>query len=243
MTTTNSPEGNYYSAEQLAELRLPGKPTSKKQWYVVLEAEKWPFREVKSAGRNGMRREYQPPPPVLSMIRKRLLANAFDLYRMTEAVGEPVGRAKMDFIDAYNQHVIADSIDGMDTISYEDLESAISLKHQPETPKPTSAPPSYISSVESRNSDVPIWRRRMTEPWVPGVMADVAMRSIQAINDLPEIPRTISSSHQSELVARLFELLMSATDGDRQKMQDIIAKPESLRGALRLAWETAPKDE
>lgn len=112
----------------------------------------------------------------------------------------------------------------------------------PGTPAVIDRPPVTEGSSAIPPEKYSNWRWKMTEPWVPAAMADVAVRAIMVINELPEIPRTLSSDQHAALVVRLFELLMSVTGGDRQKLQAIIAKPETLLGALRLAWEVEPKD-
>ncbi|TAN50860.1 MAG: hypothetical protein EPN21_07880 [Methylococcaceae bacterium] len=64
---------SHYSCAELAALRLPGYPASERRFKDVTEREGWPFREVKSAGKNGTRREYAPPKGVRELIFKHLL--------------------------------------------------------------------------------------------------------------------------------------------------------------------------
>jgi len=61
----------HYSCKELAELRLPGKPTTRQGWDSIVNAEQWPFIEVSSRGRMGKTREYEPPPEVLKLIAAR----------------------------------------------------------------------------------------------------------------------------------------------------------------------------
>jgi hypothetical protein len=61
-----------YSAYELAALRLPGKPTTAKGWYQLVEREKW--LEVKATGsgrgrKDGLRREFIPPDDIRQLIK------------------------------------------------------------------------------------------------------------------------------------------------------------------------------
>ena len=64
-TVTSS---NTYTAIELAELRLPGFPTSRKNWYELVAREQWDVVEKPGKGPGGVRREYIPPPEVQLMI-------------------------------------------------------------------------------------------------------------------------------------------------------------------------------
>lgn len=61
----------FYTVQQLTSMRLPGYPTSARAWYSRVEKEGWEYREVVGRGPGGIRREYQPPAPVLELIRDR----------------------------------------------------------------------------------------------------------------------------------------------------------------------------
>ncbi|TAN50854.1 MAG: XRE family transcriptional regulator [Methylococcaceae bacterium] len=61
----------WLAAKALAELRLEGYPHSERRITDVAERENWKWREVPSAGKKGVRREYQPPPKVLRMIEEK----------------------------------------------------------------------------------------------------------------------------------------------------------------------------
>jgi hypothetical protein len=61
-----------FSARELAVLGLPGYPTTERGWVRLVEREAWKFRLVRGrGGKGGMRREYQPPAPVLELIHAR----------------------------------------------------------------------------------------------------------------------------------------------------------------------------
>ncbi len=61
-------EINTYTAIELAELRLPGFPASRKNWYELVAREQWAVIEKPGKGPGGVRREYVPPPEVQAMI-------------------------------------------------------------------------------------------------------------------------------------------------------------------------------
>jgi hypothetical protein len=70
MNKTVTP-GNTYSATELAEMRLPKFPTTRKSWYEIFEREKWEFVEVPGKGPGGLQRKYKPSPEVLALIEQR----------------------------------------------------------------------------------------------------------------------------------------------------------------------------
>lgn len=222
----------YYSCKELAEMGLPDYPGTERGWLKLVERKQWPWREARAkGGKAGVKRLYQPPPTVLALIRGRLLSKSFNQYRMTVAVGKPLQTAISEFVDDYNAaHGMASTVEDLSTITEADVNAARGLSGLKDA-----ARISYQAPYSS-------WRGRMTEPWVPAAMADVAVRAIMAINELPEIPRTISSSRRAALVVRVFELLMAAADGNQPRLLAIIDKPETFLGALRLAWEAEPKD-
>ncbi len=127
-----------YSCDELAAMKLPGLPSSRQGWDLLVKRDNWPFVEIKSKGRGGIRREYQPPADVLALIQRHKLAAEFSTYRVTLAVGEPLTTAENAFVDDYN----ADSnliprIDGLASITIEMLRAArrgdpLSVPEQPE---------------------------------------------------------------------------------------------------------------
>lgn len=62
----------FYTVQQLTSMHLPGYPTSARAWYSRVEKEGWEYREVVGRGPGGIRREYQPPPEVMALIKRRL---------------------------------------------------------------------------------------------------------------------------------------------------------------------------
>jgi len=64
-TVTEAPT---YTAIELAELRLPGFPASRKNWYELVAREQWRVVEKPGKGPGGLRREYVPPAEVQAMI-------------------------------------------------------------------------------------------------------------------------------------------------------------------------------
>lgn len=62
----------WYSAAQLAAMKLPGLPANERRMRDRVNKEKWASRQVPSkGGKSGMRTEYQPPKAVLKMIEAR----------------------------------------------------------------------------------------------------------------------------------------------------------------------------
>lgn len=61
----------WFSADELAELQLPGYPRSGRRFHDRAKAEGWKSREVPSQGRTGMRVEYSPPLEVMVLIKAR----------------------------------------------------------------------------------------------------------------------------------------------------------------------------
>lgn len=64
--------GEYFSVPELAAMRLPDKPTSRKSWYALVAREGWPWIEVPcKGGPKGRRRDYLPPSDVAELIAAR----------------------------------------------------------------------------------------------------------------------------------------------------------------------------
>lgn len=177
-----------YSCEALAAMQLPGLPVTRQGWDALVKRDGWRFREEKSKGRGGVRREYFPPPAVLTLI---------EAHQKGEFVQVP-GRAN---------------------------------------PVRT-VPPSASTSPAGPYS----YAASMTAPWVPDAIAEVAVRAMLVLSNLPDIPASLSARQRSGLVLRLFELLMMATRGDYKKVQELINNEGALLAALRLAWEAESQD-
>lgn len=76
----------HYSAAELADLALPGMPTSRDNIRLKAERDAWPYREV--TGRGGKRREYQVPTAVLLAIKAKL-----DAQTHAERIASPLAPA------------------------------------------------------------------------------------------------------------------------------------------------------
>jgi putative transposase len=60
---------SHYSCAELADMRLPGYPATRQGWEKTIERAGWAFNEIKSRGRGGIRREYQPSAAVIAQIK------------------------------------------------------------------------------------------------------------------------------------------------------------------------------
>lgn len=60
--------GNGFTAEELASLKLPGYPTSRKGWYERARRENWEIREEPGKGPGGVRQLFVPPAKVRELI-------------------------------------------------------------------------------------------------------------------------------------------------------------------------------
>lgn len=124
----NSDSGLWLTAEDIATLAIPGYPRSSRRIHDRAEVEGWRSRQVPSQGRTGSRREYQPPPAVLKLIRERQLLKSFNEYRMTVGVGKPLQTAISDFVNDYNTVPgIANFVEGLSTITEADVSAARGL--------------------------------------------------------------------------------------------------------------------
>lgn len=66
---------NGYSADELAKLKLPGYPVSRKGWYDRARRDGWEIREEPGKGPNGLRQVFVPPPHVQELIDSIQKAN------------------------------------------------------------------------------------------------------------------------------------------------------------------------
>ena len=127
-----------YSCDELAAMKLPGLPSSRQGWDLLVKRDNWPFVKIKSKGRGGIRREYQPPADVLALIQRHKLAADFSQFRATLAPGVPLATAENAFVDDYNEgsNTIR-RVDGLARITVEMLREArrgdpLSVPEQPE---------------------------------------------------------------------------------------------------------------
>lgn len=158
---TSEPGGNssdaWFSATQLAEMGLPGMPRSDRRMRDVVEREGWPFREVPSqGGKRGIKREYQPPPYVLALIKGREegaiapeeeeLLQEFEAYRRVIATGIPITTAKIDFVADYNAGSSAvDRVAGIDVLTLGKLDELL-RRRRAGSSSPSTAYPSGLNS-------------------------------------------------------------------------------------------------
>jgi len=62
----------FFSVAELLGLQLPGYPLTRQGWDTLVKRDKWGFREAKGlGGPGGIRREYTPPPEVMTLIESR----------------------------------------------------------------------------------------------------------------------------------------------------------------------------
>lgn len=61
-----------FTTRQLADLRLPGAPSSAEGWRGIALSEGWLCLEHPGRGRGGVRRQYVPPQPLLKLILRHL---------------------------------------------------------------------------------------------------------------------------------------------------------------------------
>jgi phage repressor protein C with HTH and peptisase S24 domain len=92
-------DGNGYSAEELAQLKLPGYPVSRKGWYDRVRRDGWEIREEPGKGPGGIRQVFVPPPNVRKLIEDIERANMYffgdSKPQKPHAVQEPSAPAYM----------------------------------------------------------------------------------------------------------------------------------------------------
>lgn len=60
-----------FPVHELAAMNLPGMPTTRQGWHLLVKTKKWPYIETHGRGRGGIRREYIPPPEVMALIESQ----------------------------------------------------------------------------------------------------------------------------------------------------------------------------
>lgn len=66
------PFRTHYACAELAAMKLPGYPTTKKGWYALVQRDAWEFHDVPGkGGKDGIRREYLPPAKIARLIASR----------------------------------------------------------------------------------------------------------------------------------------------------------------------------
>lgn len=97
--------GYGYSAEELAQFKLPGYPVSRKGWYDRARREHWEVREEPGKGPGGIRQTFVPPPEVQTLIDARQRGDTLppaERPRLTRA--ELASLSKEVFGDAPARH-------------------------------------------------------------------------------------------------------------------------------------------
>lgn len=87
----------WYSADDLAEMNLPGYPRSGRRIHDRAKVEGWKFRTIPSSGRVGMKMEYSPPPNVLALITARVQPRP-EKHEAREPVPKPHLQAPDGFV-------------------------------------------------------------------------------------------------------------------------------------------------
>lgn len=86
---------SFYSAAELAALKLPNFPTTDRAARTRAEAEGWEFVEIKSRGKTGRTRRFKPPPDIAALIEKRLQGDLAPVEPAKPRVGEEVAHYAM----------------------------------------------------------------------------------------------------------------------------------------------------
>lgn len=147
----------WFSATQLAEMELPGMPRSDRRMRDVVVREGWPFREVPSqGGKRGIKREFQPPPYVLALIKGREvgaftpeeedLLEGFEAYHRIFMMGKSIPTAKANFVADYNAgSSIVDRVAGIDVLTLEKLDELL-RRRSAGSSSPSTASPGGLNS-------------------------------------------------------------------------------------------------
>lgn len=91
-------ERNGYSAEELAQLKLPGYPISRKGWYDRARRDGWEIREEPGKGPGGVRQVFVPPPEIMELINsiKKASDHFYGEHRAKQhSIREPAAPAHM----------------------------------------------------------------------------------------------------------------------------------------------------
>ena len=78
----------YFSIQELLNIQIEGMPTTRQAFEYRAKKEDWAFREVKSNGRNGLRREYALPTALAQAVQSQLIKQSVDA---APALPAPVG--------------------------------------------------------------------------------------------------------------------------------------------------------
>lgn len=62
---------SHFTTKALADLKLPGYPSTSQGWDKRVKMQGWEFIETQGRGRGGKRREYVPPPEIMALIESK----------------------------------------------------------------------------------------------------------------------------------------------------------------------------
>ena len=106
-------EKEAFSAGDLAKVRLPGLPGTARALLDLMKSQGWPFVELRSAGRGGVKREYTPPPELLELIRRHMRGEVVTEEEVSRARAirkAPAGIAEFQQAPGRGQRVGAASV-------------------------------------------------------------------------------------------------------------------------------------
>lgn len=232
MNKQNSSDGNptselkskvrklYISAEELAELGVSGIPRSRQGVRDRARRDKWEERQVPGkGGPGGQRTEYAPPDELLPLVIDRLLVKGFDKYCQTVATGEPRASAVHQFVADYNVHSSAvDYIEGVEQISHEMVEEALSKKAKP----PASAKP--LAWPDSASREI----HQVGAEWLVGL----AIYATEA-----QWLRPVPYERKVAIIIEAYRAVLLFAGGDQERLRALTDKPDAFLSALRLAYE------
>lgn len=101
---------NGYSADELAKLKLPGYPISRKGWYDRARRENWETKKAPGKGPGGVVELFLPPAHVMALIAARQRQNDLDFLcgefkKFTDGrTPEPFAVSTANFVDLYNNY-------------------------------------------------------------------------------------------------------------------------------------------
>lgn len=117
-----------FAISELVAINLPGKPTSARAWYKLVQREKWPeLLEPGRGGRDGGKvRKYQPPPEVQALIdahqRGELPAVSKYTRKQATEIGRKFGKTMREVGDEQktpfiNVACLARCLDAVDSVA------------------------------------------------------------------------------------------------------------------------------
>ncbi len=101
----------FYSAAEIAKMRLPGLPTNRDNVRLTAERECWPF--VEKSGRGGTRREYSPPEHVVALIHRAVTQSMMENIGGEVAVQPATQFRQANLIETDAQRLRADARQGI----------------------------------------------------------------------------------------------------------------------------------